>query len=170
MSAAPARRADHLQNMFAVTVGANASALELRNALFTGATTNAAGELERTIALTGGLDGAEPVAANYSLALGELAGLEDISIVAAPGSSAYAEAQAINNLLISHAESRRAYRIAVLDLPRDQTPGQARTPCAASSIRAMPRYYPGWWCPTRWLARPAARISRASWRCRPRAS
>ena len=127
MSAAPARRADHLQNMFAVTVGANASALELRNALFTAATTNAAGELERTIALTGGLDGAEPVAANYSLALGELAGLEDISIVAAPGSSAYAEAQAINNLLISHAESRRAYRIAVLDLPRDQTPGQART-------------------------------------------
>ena len=153
MSAAPARRADHLQNMFAVTVGANASALELRNALFTGATTNAAGELERTIALTGGLDGAEPVAANYSLALGELAGLEDISIVAAPGSSAYAEAQAINNLLISHAESRRAYRIAVLDLPRDQTPGQARTLRGLIDSRYAAVYYP-WVVVPNPLARP----------------
>ena len=153
MSAAPARRADHLQNMFAVTVGANASALELRNALFTGATTNAAGELERTIALTGGLDGAEPVAANYSLALGELAGLEDISIVAAPGSSAYAEAQAISNLLISHAESRRAYRIAVLDLPRDQTPGQARTLRGLIDSRYAAVYYP-WVVVPNPLARP----------------
>ena len=153
MSAAPARRADHLQNMFAVTVGANASALELRNALFTAATTNAAGELERTIALTGGLDGAEPAAANYSLALGELAGLEDISIVAAPGSSAYAEAQAINNLLISHAESRRAYRIAVLDLPRDQTPGQARTLRGLIDSRYAAVYYP-WVVVPNPLARP----------------
>jgi hypothetical protein len=88
MSATPARRADHLQNMFAITIGANVSALELRNALFTGAVTNAAGELERVIALIGGGDGAAPVAANYALALGELSGLEDISIVAAPGSSA----------------------------------------------------------------------------------
>ena len=153
MSATPARRADHLQNMFAVTVGANASALELRNALFTAATTNAAGELERTIALTGGLDGAEPAAANYSLALGELAGLEDISIVAAPGSSAYAEAQAINNLLISHAESRRAYRIAVLDLPRDQTPGQARTLRGLIDSRYAAVYYP-WVVVPNPLARP----------------
>ena len=153
MSAAPARRADHLQNMFAVTVGANASALELRNALFTGATTNAAGELERTIALTGGLDGAEPVAANYSLALGELAGLEDISIVAAPGSSAYAEAQAINNLLISHAESRRAYRIAVLDLPPAQLPGDARTLRGLIDSRYAAVYYP-WVVVSNPLARP----------------
>ena len=61
MSATPARRADHLQNMFAITIGANVSALELRNALFTGAVTNAAGELERVVALIGGLDGAAPV-------------------------------------------------------------------------------------------------------------
>jgi len=153
MSASPARRADHLQNMFAVTVGGNVSALELRNALFTGAVTNAAGELERVIALTGGLDGAAPVAANYALALGELSGLEDISIVAAPGSSAYAETQAINNLLISHAESRRAYRIAVLDLPRDQIPGQARTLRGLIDSRYAAVYYP-WVVVPNPLARP----------------
>jgi len=153
MSAAPARRADHLQNMFAITIGASASALELRNALFAGATTNAAGELERAFTLSGGLDGAEPVAANYSLALGELSGLEDISIVAVPGASAYAEAQAINNLLISHAESRRAYRIAVLDLPRDQTPGQARTLRGLIDSRYAAVYYP-WVVVPNPLARP----------------
>jgi phage tail sheath protein FI len=153
MSATPARRADHLQNMFAITVGANVSALELRNALFTGAVTNAAGELERVIALIGGGDGAAPVAANYALALGELSGLEDISIVAAPGSSAYAEAQAINNLLISHAESRRAYRIAVLDLPRDQTPGQARSLRGLIDSRYAAVYYP-WVVVPNPLARP----------------
>ena len=38
MSATPSRRADHLQNMFAITIGGNVSALELRNALFAGAT------------------------------------------------------------------------------------------------------------------------------------
>jgi len=153
MSATPPRRADHLQNMFAITVGANVSALELRNALFAGAVTNAAGELERVIALIGGGDGAAPAAANYALALGELSGLEDISIVAAPGSSAYAEAQAINNLLISHAESRRAYRIAVLDLPPNQIPGQARSLRGLIDSRYAAVYYP-WVVVPNPLARP----------------
>lgn len=96
---------------------------------------------------------ATPVAANYALALGELSGLEDISIVAAPGSSAYAEAQAINNVVISHAESRRAYRIAVLDLPRDQTPGQARTLRGLIDSRYAAVYYP-WVVVPNPLARP----------------
>jgi phage tail sheath protein FI len=153
MSATPARRADHLQNMFAITIGGNVSALELHTALFTGAATNAAGQLERSIPLTGGVDGSEPVATNYALALGELSGLEDISIVAAPGSSAYGETQAINNLLIAHAESRRAYRIAVLDLPRDQTPGQARTLRGLIDSRYAAVYYP-WVVVPNPLARP----------------
>jgi phage tail sheath protein FI len=153
MSATPARRADHLQNMFAITIGGTVSALELHTALFTGAATNAAGQLERSIPLTGGVDGSEPVATNYALALGELSGLEDISIVAAPGSSAYGEAQAINNLLIAHAESRRAYRIAVLDLPRDQTPGQARSLRGLIDSRYAAVYYP-WVVVPNPLARP----------------
>ncbi|MBO3705672.1 MAG: phage tail sheath family protein [Candidatus Accumulibacter sp.] len=153
MSATPARRADHLQNMFAITIGGNVSALELHTALFTGAVTNAAGQLERAIPLAGGVDGGEPAATNYALALGELSGLEDISIVAAPGSSAYGETQAINNLLIAHAESRRAYRIAVLDLPRDQTPGQARTLRGLIDSRYAAVYYP-WVVVPNPLARP----------------
>lgn len=153
MAAAPGRRADHLQNLFAVSIGGNVSALELRNAMFAGATANAAGDLERTITLAGGLDGAAPAQASYPLALGELSGLEDVSIVAAPGAAAYADAQAINNLLISHAEARRAYRIAVLDLPPAQTPGQARTLRGLIDSRYAAVYYP-WVVVSNPLARP----------------
>mgnify|MGYP001218840194 CR=1 FL=1 len=154
MSAAPGRRADHLQNLFAISIGASVSALDLRNALFASAAANAAGELEASFSLEDGSDGAAPAAADYALALGELAGLEDISIVAAPGASAYADAQAINNLLISHAESRRAYRIAVLDLPPDQLPGQARTLRGLIDSRYAAVYYP-WVVVSNPLARPA---------------
>ncbi|TAH50898.1 MAG: phage tail sheath family protein [Betaproteobacteria bacterium] len=153
MSPAPARRADHLQNMFAITIGGNVSALELRNALFSGATANAAGELERSFALADGADGAAPGSSDYALALGELASLEDVSIVAAPGASAYGDAQAVNNLLISHAEARRAYRIAVLDLPPAQIPGQARTLRGLIDSRYAAVYYP-WVVVPNPLARP----------------
>lgn len=149
----PSRRSDQLQNLFAIAIGAGVSALELRDGLFTGATANAQGELERSFALTGGTDGAEPTAANYALALGEIAALEDVSIVAAPGSAAYAEAQAINGALIAHAESRRAYRIAVLDTPPDLTPGGARAVKSLIDSKYAALYYP-WVVVANPLARP----------------
>ena len=83
-AANPSRRSDQLQNLFAFNIGGGVSAIELRDGLFSGATANTQGELERTFTLSGGLDGAEPSAANYALALGEIASLEDVSIVAAP--------------------------------------------------------------------------------------
>ncbi len=150
----PSRRGDHLQNLFAIEIGADVSAIELRDGLFTGAAANAQGELERSFALTGGTDGGQPTAANYALALGEIASLEDVSIVAAPGGSAYAsEAQAINGALIAHAEARRAYRIAVLDTPRDLTPGGARTVKSLIDSKYAALYYP-WVIVPNPLARP----------------
>lgn len=149
----PTRRSDQLQNLFAIEIGSGVSALELRDGLFTGATANAQGELERSFALTGGTDGSQPTAANYALALGEIASLEDVSIVAAPGGSAYAEAQAINGALIAHAEARRAYRIAVLDTPRDLTPGGARTVKSLIDSKYAALYFP-WVVVPNPLARP----------------
>ena len=60
------------------------------------------------------------------MALLEIASLEDISIVAAPGSSSFAAPApgAINHALIGHAEARRAYRIAVLDTPPNLEPAE----------------------------------------------
>src|SRR6266704_2272361 len=153
MAQTPSRRADHLQNAFAITIGGGVTALELHDALFEGAVANAQGQLERSFALSAGLDGAAPTAANYAPALGEIASLEDVSIVAAPGAAAYADAQAIHGALIAHAESRRAYRIAVLDTPSEQTPGQARAIKSMIDSRYAALYYP-WVIVSNPLARP----------------
>lgn len=147
LSASPTRRADHLQNLFAISVGATVSPAELRAGLLDSATANSAGQLERIWNLSGGDDGGEPGNTNYALALTEIAALEDVSIVAAPGSSAYGVAnednpQAIANALISHAEARRAYRIAVLDTPPDLLPSEARAYRALFDSRYAALYYP----------------------------
>ena len=138
----PSRRTDYLQNLFAITIGGTVTALGLHDALFNGATANAQGQLQNVFTLTGGADGAEPSSAEYALALGEIAALEDVSIVAAPGSSAYTDAQAIAGDLISHAEARRAYRISVLDTPAAQTPSQVRTLRGQMDSTRAALYYP----------------------------
>jgi len=151
LSASPARRADHLQNLSSITIGSGVSAIELRDALFSSSSTNAAGQQEQTWSLSDGDDGDEPTDTEYALALQEIAGLEDVSIVAAPGSSAYtagnttntlANAQAIANALIAHAEARRAYRIAVLDVPPAQLPSEARSYRGLFDSRFAAIYYP----------------------------
>jgi phage tail sheath protein FI len=154
LSPQPSRRSDQLQNMFAIIVGVGVTALDLHTALFTGATANADGVLVReNIALSGGTDGGEPNAAAYTLALGQIAALEDVSIVAAPGAAAYADAQAINGVLIAHAEARRAYRIAVLDTPPAQTPGQVRAIRGLMDSKYAALYYP-WVVVSNPLSRP----------------
>jgi hypothetical protein len=83
----------------------------------------------KMVELTGGSDGKapKPIATStdktpgYVDALNALRGLEDISIVAAPGLSDFDDIREdVNQALISHAEARRAYRIAVLDPPQNQ--------------------------------------------------
>jgi len=158
LSATPARRADALLHAFAVEIGADVTPGDLHEGLLDGAVTNGNGELERTWVLTGGSDGGEPTAADYALALAEIASLEDVAIVAAPGSSAYAVAdednpQAIASALIAHAEARRAYRIAVLDTPPDLLPGGARSYRGLFDSRYAAMYYP-WVVVPNPLARP----------------
>ncbi len=142
LATAPSRRADHLQNSFAIDIGGSVTALDLHTALFTGATTNAQGAQENSFTLGGGSDGAATTAAEYARALAEIAALEDVSIVAAPGSSAYADAQAVAGNLIAHAEARRAYRIAVLDTPPAQLPSQVQTLRGQMDSTYAALYYP----------------------------
>ena len=154
LAATPSRRADQLENLFAITVGDNVTGLMLHDALFGDLDADAQG-VRDDIALAGGTDGDEPGAEDYALALGQIASLEDVSIVAAPGSSAYADPipQGVNGALIAHAEARRAYRIAVLDTPPAQTPGQARTLRGQIDSRYAALYYP-WVVVPNPLARP----------------
>ncbi|HYJ89630.1 MAG TPA: phage tail sheath subtilisin-like domain-containing protein [Pyrinomonadaceae bacterium] len=137
----PSRRADQLENMFAVRIGDDVDSLALRASLFPAGDTN-------NISLTGGTDGLQPIqgdtetSGTYEAALKELERLDDISIVAAPGYSSYADYQGIQGALIAHAERRRSYRIAVLDTPKDQLVSGARSERGRIDSKYAAMYYP----------------------------
>jgi phage tail sheath protein FI len=106
------------------------------------------------VALTGGNDGMRPTASEYEgveepgkTGLKIFEDLDDISIVAAPGSTfgyenGYrADANTIINLLISHARRMR-YRIAVLDSGQGQSISQVRALRARFDSTYAALYYP----------------------------
>ena len=144
----PTHRAAQLENLIGLRFGADVTAALLLAAITALPVVPGDPDDRRFVNLAGGSDGAAPVAGNettpgsYAHGLFVLAGLEDISIVAAPGSSAFAEAQAVQNALISHAEHRRAYRIAVLDTPPQQVPGQVRASRGRIDSKYAALYYP----------------------------
>ena len=148
----PSRRADQLESPFAVRIGSGVRSFDLRSNLFP------SGD-ENNVTLSGGSDGLEPIQGDantvgtYEAALQELERLEDISIVAAPGHSAYSEYQGIQSALIAHAERRKAYRIAVLDTPSDQLVSGARTERGRIDSKYAAMYYP-WVTIANPLARP----------------
>jgi len=127
LAQAPSRRADFLQNTFAIAIGGSVTAMDLHDALFTNAVVNAQGVREKRVQPLRGLDGAEPTATEYALALGEVAALEDVSIVAAPVPRPIPMRKPSTGVLISHAEARRAYRIAVLEHAGGANARQIRT-------------------------------------------
>ncbi|MEA5463914.1 phage tail sheath subtilisin-like domain-containing protein [Leptothoe sp. PORK10 BA2] len=151
LSAAPAKRSDFLQNLYAIELGATVSGFDLRTAIFGDAALLNDGV--RTVALSGGSDGREPTQAAFEAALRELANVEDISIVAAPGYSAFAQAQGIQGALIAHAERRRAYRIAVLDTAAELSITEARASKSQIDSRYAALYYP-WVTVVNPLSRP----------------
>jgi hypothetical protein len=150
----PPSRAEALTNLVWADVGASIDSFELMTAIR--ALPAVAGDPDgrRLLALgTGegsvaGGDGAAPtlgaetVVGSYAFALSILTGIEDVSIVAAPGSSAYGDAAAIQNALIGHAERRRGYRIAVLDSAAAQTPGEMRIARGRIDSKYAALYYP----------------------------
>ncbi len=160
LDAMPSRRAEQLENLYAMDIGAGVNAFELHAALFAGGAVRADGFLARRIdmaaggsGVTAGNDGAEPTSAAYEKGLRSLLKLEDVAIVAAPGSAATAAHGAVQRALIAHAESRRAYRIAVLDTEEGITVGEARSERAQIDSTRAALYYP-WVVVANPLARP----------------
>lgn len=161
----PASRADALINTVWADIGDAVDGFELIAAIR--ALPAVAGDADgrRVLALGSGAGseagsdgvapvlGAETTPGSYAAALATLSGIEDVSIVAAPGSSAYAEAQAVQNALIAHAERRRAYRIAVLDSAPAQTPGDMRVARGRVDSKYAALYYP-WVVVANPLSRP----------------
>ncbi len=139
----PGARGDALQNPYAFTQANDVDAFELRNNLF-------GSELSRSFVLSGGNDGSAPVvtstadgAVDYETALGLLAQIDDIAIVAAPGHSALGATafQNVQSALISHCERLR-YRFAVLDTPPAQVVSQARDVRSRMDTTYAALYYP----------------------------
>jgi phage tail sheath protein FI len=134
----PPSPADALAAPLMIAAGAAVDVFELRAALLGAAA-------ERTVTVSGGNDGTgAPGDTEWSTALERLLALEDISIVAAPGSSSFADPTpaAVNQLLIGHAEARRAYRIAVLDTPPRLEPDGVRTLKSRIDSKYAALYYP----------------------------
>ncbi len=127
----------------------------LRNQLLSNSSTDTNRSIE--MLLDGGNDGNRPTAADYEgtaeddepykTGLKAFEDIEDISIVAAPGSTygfanGYSkQAPTIINLLISHAERMR-YRIAVIDSGDGQTIADVRAMKAKIDSKYAAFYYP----------------------------
>jgi phage tail sheath protein FI len=166
----PANRAQEYSLPLVVTLGSQlTNGLQVLEALIAGAPDPAAlgvnlrqvdsspASRSFEIVLVGGNDGARPSAAeyegsddpnaNYKTGLKSFEDIEDISIVAGPGSTfglenGYrADANTIVNLLISHA-TRMRYRIAVLDSGDEQTIAQVRAMRARLDSKYAALYYP----------------------------
>jgi hypothetical protein len=161
----PANRADALTNFVWADIGSAVDGFELMAAVRALPAVAGDSEGRRALALGSGtgsvagsdgnapITGAEGSSGTYAEALRILSGIEDVSIVAAPGSSAYGDAQAIQNALIAHVERRRAYRIAVLDCAPAQTPGDMRTARGRIDSKYAALYYP-WVVVSNPLSRP----------------
>lgn len=167
----PPSRREALENMFAFRIAAGVSPFALRSALFApnpiAAGDSVTGDeltgrtATLSLATAGGSDGNEPnvgdpeTPGTYQAALAQLRGLEDISIIAAPGHSAYGDFQGIQRALLAHASLPRAYRVAVLDSRPNQLPSEIREDRGQIDSSRAALYYP-------WVvvANPLARSGR----------
>lgn len=148
LAARPSRRSDALENLYALEIGAGVQPHALRTAMFP------PGTEQRVFTLINGDDGSAPTSAAYAAALEELEQLDDISIVAAPGYSAYpASFQATQNELILHVDTKTRYRIAVLDTPPEELISGARAVRSRIDSKRAALYYP-WVTVANPLARP----------------
>lgn len=155
MAFEPARRSDQLTLGVALRFGASVPAADV---LLGGLGGGAAGtpaeagalapEPARSFTLTGGSDGGAPGIGAYRDGFGLLVGLEDVSIVAAPGYSArydpaaMADYQGIQDALLTHVADPRRYRMAVLDAPPAATATEMRSLRGLVDSTRAALYYP----------------------------
>jgi phage tail sheath protein FI len=134
-------RDDQVSRLFYFDVASTVTAVELAGA-FTPTNENMASETPHTFTLSGGTDVAPDLTA-WTDALNVIAGIDDVSIVAAPGHTEYAGvADGIRLALIQHAEKARSYRIAVLDVPKGKSPTEARDYKGNIDSKYAALYYP----------------------------
>lgn len=149
----PTNRDDQVAQAFALRLSGTPTAFDLQAAFApTAPAKTKSVPVGSGAGATAGTD-ALPGSGDWTSALALIEAVDDVSIVAAPGASAYADRDAIALGLISHAEKRRAYRIAVLDTDQSLTPSGAKTVKAQLDSKYAALYYP-WVVSANPLARP----------------
>jgi uncharacterized protein len=134
----PTQRGDAVQRRFGLELAGTVTANELLT-LFNATTEFHVGVGAGAAAGTDTL----PTDQDWKDALNLVAGLDDVSIVAAPGSTEMGgTADAIQLALIAHAETRRSYRIAVLDVPKGKAISEAQGHKAKIDSKYAALYYP----------------------------
>jgi len=141
----PDRLVDQLELAYALEPGAAVDVFRLHAIL--------AGITGAAQVITGGTDGGEPATASYTAPLDGLARVDDISIVAAPGYASFTDREGIQDALRTHAETRKAYRFAVLDTRPGIIPTEALTDKSVIDSSYAALYYP-WVVVSNPLARP----------------
>ncbi len=141
LATTPATAAAQLSQAYAFDVGPAVTGFQLLAAFAPDANSEV-----RTINLTSGTD-AVPILQNYKDALAIIEGIEDVSIVASPGHTEFPSlvisgSNSVALELIAHAEKRRSYRIAVLDVPRSQLVGGAQAFKGKIDSKYAALYYP----------------------------
>ena len=144
LNVTPTRRIDELENTFAAEIGTGVTPFRLYDIL--SAVTN-------PITLSNGSDGGEPTAGAYTAPLQALGRNEEISIIAAPGYSSFTDRDGIQEAILTHVETRRAYRFAVLDTPFNQTVTDALAVKSRIDSTYAALYYP-WVVASNPLSRP----------------
>jgi Bacteriophage tail sheath protein len=144
----PKRQADQLENLFAIDVGTKVTPDQ-----FVSAFTPSPNSDHVDFVLSGGTDGSEPNAAAFHDALQALEAVEEIAIVAAPGSSIFNDGDGIIQELLKHVQHPRAYRVAVLDAPPASTGIDPKTTRSKIDSTYAAFYYP-WVYVSNPLARP----------------
>ncbi len=98
----------------------------------------------RVLRLLGGTEGLPGDPTHWDDAFSAILAIDDVSIVASPGHTALPPGlnDAVRLALISHAETRGSYRIAVLDVPGDFTPMDAAEYKGAIDSKYAALYYP----------------------------
>ncbi len=148
LAAQPPGRADAAGHPLWADIGSAVGGFELLAAVR--ALPRVAGDIEarRVLQLTGGSDGGAPVVGHqitegsYAAAFEALSAQADVMTVATPGSSAYADEAAIRKALIQHAGAPGSWRIAIVEGPPQQSPGEILALRAAIDSSHAALYYP----------------------------
>ena len=140
-------QADNVTRMFEFAVAGGVSAKQLFD-VFKPDNLDMDNEAPKRVSFAlGGADGTkgtDVIPSDWADAFNVVAGLDDVSIVAAPGHTQLGDPLAgdVRLKLIAHAETRRSYRIAVLEVPKGKTPSEAKDYKGNIDSKYAALYYP----------------------------